>query len=456
MDADYGNAGDETLVKACLAGEPAAVEALIVRYTKAAFAVALSRLGSRQDAEDVAQETFVTAIRTLHTLKDPPRVGAWLCGIARHKALNWSARWRRPGTVSWESLAAGEGSVKGVRDVADAIAAAELRSIVRAAIAGLTPLQRDAIALHYVGGYRLGEMADLLGVPLGTVKRRLHDARRRLKGELLVVVGDELRKSGPSEDLGARIRKVLRASDPVAEAADRAIREGDLEALRLLLREHPGLAASRIVDEKGVSGSLLHTVAGWPGFFPNGAAVVRLLIGAGAEPNGADPNARIEGVSYHTETPLHWAASSDDLDVADALIQGGADIDASGGSIGSPLENAVGYACWQVAHRLVWAGAKVTNLWTAAALGLMSRIEELFAADPGPTAEEINHAFNQACCGGQPRAAAYLLARGADPQWTPDYAEDRTTANAAEGGGTRWGILQGWLRERGLTAPTDE
>ena len=222
MDADYGNAGDEALVQACLAGAPAAVEALVVRYTNAAFAVALSRLGSRQDAEDVTQETFVAAIRTLHRLKDPSRVGAWLCGIARHKALNWSVRWRRPGTVSWEALPAGAGPVDGSGGAVDAIAAAELRSTVRSAIGGLAPLQREAVVLHYVGGYGVGEMAHVLGVPLGTVKRRLHDARQRLKRELWTMAADELRKSGPSVDLGARIQEAL-------EESGRA-RRGDLHA----------------------------------------------------------------------------------------------------------------------------------------------------------------------------------------------------------------------------------
>lgn len=75
--------------------------------------------------------------------------------------------------------------------------------------------------------------------------------------------------------------------------------------------------------------------------------------------------------------PFHWAASSDDVDVAAALIDGGADIEAADGSIGTPLDNAVGYACWHVAQLLVARGAVVDKLWHAAALGLMDRLAEL-------------------------------------------------------------------------------
>jgi ankyrin repeat protein len=64
--------------------------------------------------------------------------------------------------------------------------------------------------------------------------------------------------------------------------------------------------------------------ADWPGFFPRGPEVVAVLIAA-----GADPSAPVEG-SWHAETPLHWAASSDDVEVARALIDGGADIEATG------------------------------------------------------------------------------------------------------------------------------
>src|SRR5207244_13043214 len=121
--------------------------------------------------------------------------------------------------------------------------------------------------------------------------------------------------------------------------------------------------------------------------------------------NGADPNGGADGfLQVRQETPLHWAASSDDVDVAQALIDGGADIEAPGGSIagGTPLDNAVGYGCWRVARLLVPRGARVEQLWHAAALGMLGRTEGLLH---GASPEEINNAFWQACAGGQRRAA---------------------------------------------------
>src|ERR1700690_1480343 len=142
-----------------------------------------------------------------------------------------------------------------------------------------------------------------------------------------------------------------------------AIRAGDVATLQRLLADNPGLAASRL---GGIARGLtpLHVVADWPGYFPNGPQVVRMLIEAGANPNARDPN------HPSSETPLHWAASSDDVEVAGALIDGGA-VEAPNGSIGSPLDNAIGYGCWHVARLLAQRGAKVDKLWHAAALGML-------------------------------------------------------------------------------------
>ena len=235
----------------------------------------------------------------------------------------------------------------------------------------------------------------------------------------------------------------LSRTDPVAQALVEAIHAGELEQLAVLLREHRGLAAARIADARGSSGTPLHAAADWPGFFPHGPEVVAALIEA-----GANPSAPVEG-SWHAETPLHWAASSDDVEVARALIDGGADIEATGASIagGSPLDDAVGYGCWQVARLLVERGARVDRLWHAAALGMKSRVDELLAASP-PSGQQLTDAFWQACHGGQRRMAEYLLSLGADLNGTPSWGED-TPLDAADGLDTSRQALVEWLRARG-------
>jgi ankyrin repeat protein len=220
----------------------------------------------------------------------------------------------------------------------------------------------------------------------------------------------------------------------IAAAVVAAIRSGDIATLRRLIDERPDVATRNVQGR-----TALHVATDWPGYFPNGPAVVRLLMAA-----GANVDARTEG--NKGETPLHWAASSDDVDVADALIDGGADIECPGGSIGTPLENAIGYGCWHVARRLVARGARVDKLWHAAALGHLDRLAELMAANPDAT--EVNGAFWQACSGGQLRAAQYLLDHGADINATVDYAQG-TALEQVSRVDTRRDVMTTWLRERG-------
>ena len=229
--------------------------------------------------------------------------------------------------------------------------------------------------------------------------------------------------------------------DSDALAAVAAIRGGDVAVLAALVAAEPALARSRL----GVAGGRtpLHVVSDWPGYFPNGPAVVALLVEA-----GANPNARSDDDEYG-ETPLHWAASSDDVDVAVALIEGGADLETPDGSIGTPLDNAIGYGCWHVARLLVARGARVDKLWHAAALGMLDQMEDLLR--PGVEPGQISQAFWHACAGGQRRAAERLLSAGADLNWIPDYAEG-TALDVATGPGTRRQNVIDWLRFTGASS----
>ncbi len=242
------------------------------------------------------------------------------------------------------------------------------------------------------------------------------------------------------------------SDDQVAVDLLLAVRAGDVETIQRLLRTDPALASARLVGKDGGAGTPLHLVTDWPGYFPNGPQIVRLLIGAGADPN-ALTTSRGSQPGPGDETPLHYAASSDDVDVAEALIEGGADIETPDGSIGTPLDNAIGYGCWHVARLLVARGARVDKAWHAAALGMLGRLEALLASDP--PAEEVSQAFWHACTGGQRRAAEYLLSRGADLNWEPDYAHG-TPLDAASGLGTRQENVISWLRELGARSASSD
>jgi hypothetical protein len=226
-----------------------------------------------------------------------------------------------------------------------------------------------------------------------------------------------------------------------AAAVVHAIHTGNVMALRSLVEADPELASSELGGPFSTR-TPLHVAADWPGYFPNGPEIVQLLIEAGADPNTRDPD------EDGSETPLHWAASSDDVDVAGALIDGGADLELPNGSIGTPLDNAIGYGCWNVARLLVARGATVAKLWHAAALGMVNRTEELLADQGDPDSDAVSQAFWHACAAAQRRTAELLLSRGADLNWEPDYARG-TPLDAASNRGTRQENVIGWLTSQG-------
>ena len=173
--------------------------------------------------------------------------------------------------------------------------------------------------------------------------------------------------------------------------------------------------------------SLLHVATDWPGHYPNGAAVVRALVAA-----GGDVNARFVGP--HSETPLHWAASSDDVDVLDALLDAGADIEAPGAVIGGgpPLADAAAFAQWRAARRLVERGAR-TELWQEAALGLTDRLAVRCDAAAPPAAQDVTHGLWSACHGGQ--LAAHVQDAVGEVDVPPPEGEQLTHPQAGERGG---------------------
>lgn len=147
---------------------------------------------------------------------------------------------------------------------------------------------------------------------------------------------------------------------------------------------------------------------------------------------GADVNAEFIG-DLHSETALHWAASSGDIALLDALLDHGADIDAGGGVIDeTPLADTRAFLQFEATHRLIARGATAT-LQDLATLGLMNRIQAYHGETP-PSEIDTSHALWNACHGGQLTAAQFFYSRGGDINIAPPW-ETLTPLDAARRSG---------------------
>lgn len=175
---------DATLVREAAEGSHQAFAALVRRYAPSAMAIAVSRLGGRADAEDAVQEALIQAWRDVHRLEDPRRFGAWLRGIVTHRCAD-SLRRVRPAPLGDQDR--GRDSL---------VEPAEDAAPVRSAVQSLPDTYREPVALFYLAQMTIAETATELGLPEGTVKRRLHEARRMLRGRMIEMMAKDMREAG--------------------------------------------------------------------------------------------------------------------------------------------------------------------------------------------------------------------------------------------------------------------
>jgi RNA polymerase sigma-70 factor (ECF subfamily) len=179
---------DDALMRALAGRDLNALAALYDRYGRVAYALAYRILGEPEAAEDVVHDAFISAWRGATTYKsDRGNVRGWLLSIAHHRAVDVL---RRKTTFRPAPLEAAEH-----RPAEDDTAAEGIRNVehasVRAALEALPPAQRRTIELAYFGGYTHVELAELMGVPLGTVKGRVRIGLQKLRRALELQHADE-------------------------------------------------------------------------------------------------------------------------------------------------------------------------------------------------------------------------------------------------------------------------
>jgi RNA polymerase sigma-70 factor (ECF subfamily) len=168
------------LLAALRRGDPEAFERLVRAYQHRVFGVALRMLGSRGEAEEIAQEVFLRVHRSVGGFRGAAKLSTWLYAIASRLCLNRlrAPERRRRGEAAWERVANGHAN-PGAR-----LEAAELEDALRRAIAALDEERRIVVILRDLEGLAYEEIAAALGLPLNTVRSRLHRARMELKERL--------------------------------------------------------------------------------------------------------------------------------------------------------------------------------------------------------------------------------------------------------------------------------
>ena len=179
------------LVRLARAGDRDAFARLVDLHQQAAWRVAMSALGRAQDAEDAAQEGFISAWQSLAALREDDRFRPWLLAIVWRKALD-----RRRGLRAWlrplaPRAADDGGALWTIEDSPDlgmtpeaALIARDAATSTRRMIAALPRKLRDPLLLAATGEHRYEEIAGMLGIPIGTVKWRVSEARRIVKAKL--------------------------------------------------------------------------------------------------------------------------------------------------------------------------------------------------------------------------------------------------------------------------------
>jgi RNA polymerase sigma-70 factor (ECF subfamily) len=165
------------LVRAAQGGDRHAFGQLFERYHRGITTIIYRRLKNIDAAQELCQDVFVQAMQKLDQLRTPECFGSWLRSIAVRMAINQQVRNRT--ALSLEPLALNEAAMD-ENDPSDAAARSEQSSHVRAGLRQLRRLDRDTLTAFYIKGHSLSDMARDFDAPLGTIKRRLHVARKRL------------------------------------------------------------------------------------------------------------------------------------------------------------------------------------------------------------------------------------------------------------------------------------
>ena len=220
---------DVDLIQRVLSGDEGAFAALVGRHREWVHSLAWREIGDFHIAQEITQDTFIHAFKSLPSLKDPNRFSGWLYVIAKRQCVEWLRR--KPAVMqSLDAMPKAELEqlfyAQYLEEEQAQASTAELREVVERLLQKLPATERSVIVLHYFKGLTCEEVSGFLDVSLNTVKSRLHRARKRLEREEFMVretLSPGLLKSQP-RCVGIRSTAVTETDEHLAEGDFNLIR----------------------------------------------------------------------------------------------------------------------------------------------------------------------------------------------------------------------------------------
>jgi len=178
---------DRELVSHCAQGDVDAFEELVARHQRAVYGIVSRMIYNRDDVDDLAQDIFVLAYRSIRSFRGDSNFATWLHRIAVNATLKYMRRGKNRQTVSLDDPETALGDILAAPNQASPAELAhtgERNEAVRQALELLPARQRMVVTLHYFEEYTCDEIADMLHCSVGTVWSRLHYACKKLRGQL--------------------------------------------------------------------------------------------------------------------------------------------------------------------------------------------------------------------------------------------------------------------------------
>ena len=244
---------DQDLVDRCRDGDRDAFAVIVQRYQNLICSIAYSSTGSLNLSEELAQDTFVAAWKSICELREPRLLRQWLCGIARNRIRNSVRQQKRDVLHGAARIDRDEVAVQSEADPVDETIAQEEAAMMQRSLQTISETYRVPLILFYREQQSVANVAQLMGISEDAVKQRLARGRKQLRSEIASVVERGLRQTAPGRAFTIGVLTAL------------PVMSGTAKAATLTATGAKGVSAMNVAGWTGILGAILGPIIGLAG-----------------------------------------------------------------------------------------------------------------------------------------------------------------------------------------------